>query len=55
VRQEGEFTWRQIHHVSCPLCGQMLEVPEHTKAGDTMICCGRMFRLTYEFGTYALE
>jgi hypothetical protein len=46
---------RQVHRVSCPSCSQVLEVPKHAKAGDTMTCCGRMFRLTYEFGAYALE
>ena len=55
VRREGELTLRQVHSVSCPLCSQILEVPEHSKAGDTMACCGRTFRLTYEFGAYALE
>lgn len=55
VRQEGRFTLRQVHQVSCPLCNQMREVPEHAKAGGTMTCCGWTFRLTYEFGTYALE
>ncbi|HXG17475.1 MAG TPA: hypothetical protein VNN62_00170 [Methylomirabilota bacterium] len=55
VRQEGELTLRQVHQVSCPLCSHMLEVPEYAKAGDAMTCCGRTFRLTYEFGTYALE
>jgi hypothetical protein len=55
VRREGELTLRQVHRVSCPLCGQMREVPAHVKAGDAIICCDRTFRLTYEFGTYALE
>jgi hypothetical protein len=54
VRREGEFTLRQIHQVSCPVCSQRLEVPEHARAGDTMSCCGRTFQLTYEFGAYAL-
>ncbi len=54
-QREGKFSLRQIHRVSCPLCSQMLEVPEYARAGDTMTCCGRTFRLTYEFGTYALE
>ena len=55
VRREGECTLRQVHWVSCPVCDQMLEVSEHARAGDTMTCCGRTSRLTYEFGTYALE
>ncbi len=55
VRREGELALRQVHRVSCPLCSQILEVPEHARAGDMMTCCGRTFRLTYEFGAYALE
>ena len=55
VRQEGKLSLRQVHRVSCPLCNQMLEVPEHARAGDMMTCCGRTFRLTYECGAYALE
>lgn len=55
IRQKGDLVLRQIHRVSCPVCGQMLEAPEDAKAGDTMTCCDRTFRLTYEFGAYALE
>jgi len=55
VHGDNGFTFRQVHRVSCPLCGQMLEAPEHARAGDTMTCCGWTFRLTYEFGAYALE
>lgn len=55
VCREGELALRQVHRVSCPFCGQMLEVPEYARAGDTLTCCTRTFRLTYEFGAYALE
>ncbi len=55
VRREGKLSLRQVHRVSCPLCSQMLEVPEYARAGDTMTHCSRAFRLTYEFGAYALE
>ena len=55
VRWEGGLTLRQVHRVSCPRCNQMLEVPEHARPGDMMTCCGQTFRLTYEFGAYALE
>jgi hypothetical protein len=55
VHREGEISLRQVYRVSCPVCGQMLEAPEHARAGDTMTCCERTFRLTYEFGAYALE
>lgn len=55
VRGDGGFTIQQVHRVSCPLCTQRHEVPEDAKPGDTMTCCSRTFRLTYEFGAYALE
>lgn len=55
VRQEGKLALKQIHRVSCPLCDKKFEVPEEARPGDVMTCCGRTFRLTYEFGTYALE
>lgn len=54
VRQEGRLTLQQVHRVSCSLCSKMLEVPERARAGNTMSCCDRTFRLTYEFGAYAL-
>lgn len=55
MRQEGKLALRQIYRVSCPLCDKKLEVPEDARPGDTMSCCSRTFRLTYEFGAYALE
>jgi len=55
VRQEGKLTPRQVHRVSCPLCDKKLEIPEDAQPGDTMNCCGQTFRLTCEFGVYALE
>lgn len=55
VRRESELTLRQVHRVSCPLCDQILEAPEHARPGDIMTCCDRTFRFTYEFGSYALE
>jgi len=55
VRREGGLTLRQVYRVSCPRCNRMLEVPAHAGPGDTMTCCGQTFRLTYEFGAYALE
>ena len=55
VRQEGELHLRPVPQVSCPCCSQMLEAPAHAKPGDLMSCCNRTFRLTYEFGAYALE
>lgn len=55
VRHEGKLALKQIHRVSCPLCDKKLEVPEDAQPGDTMSCCAQTFRLTCEFGAYALE
>jgi len=30
-------------------------VPEDVKAGDTIDCCGRRYRLTFEYGAFAAE
>lgn len=55
VRGDGGLNLRQVHWVSCPLCTRRQEVPKDAKPGGAMVCCGRTFRLTYEFGAYALE
>lgn len=41
--------------VSCPDCDRAIELTEGAQAGDIVRCCGKDFRLTYEFGSYALE
>jgi len=33
----------------------MLTLPEDLKAGDLIECCGRNYRLTFEYGAYAAE
>ncbi|MGH7820906.1 MAG: hypothetical protein ACREQ9_14155 [Candidatus Binatia bacterium] len=46
---------REVHFASCPVCDARIEVPRDAAAGATMGHCGRTFRLTLEFGAYALE
>jgi hypothetical protein len=41
--------------VSCPACGEALSLPEHAKPGDTVACCNRTYRLTFEYGAFAAE
>ncbi len=43
------------HRVSCPDCDRIITLPEDAKAGDTVECCGRRYRLTFEYGTFAAE
>jgi mercuric ion transport protein len=43
------------HRVSCPTCNEMLTLPEGAKAGDSVECCGRRWRLTFEYGAFAAE
>jgi len=41
--------------VSCPDGDAMLTLPGDAKAGDLIECCGRQYRLTFEYGAYAAE
>ena len=43
------------YRVSCPECGQEITLPEAARAGDVIECCGKRFRLTFEYGAFAPE
>ena len=43
------------YRVSCPECDEVITLPDDVKAGDTIRCCGRAYRLTFEYGAYAAE
>jgi hypothetical protein len=43
------------HRVSCPTCDEVLTLPEEARAGGTITCCGRRYRLTFEYGAFAAE
>ncbi len=43
------------HRVSCPDCERVITLPEDAKTGDTVECCGRLYRLTFEYGAFAAE
>ncbi len=51
--EEGGWVATLAHRVSCPGCGQLLTLPEDAKAGDLVQCCGRRYRLTFEYGAFA--
>lgn len=55
VDDGGGLDVREVHFASCPVCDARLEVPRDAAVGQRMSHCGRSFRLTLEFGAYALE
>jgi len=55
--RETERKWIATiaHKVSCPACDQILVLPETAKLGDLIECCGRRYRLSFEYGAFAAE
>lgn len=53
--QEGGWAASLTYRVSCPECARQVTLPEGAKAGDTIECCGRRYRLTFEYGAFAAE
>ena len=41
--------------VRCPDCDEVIILPEHVEAGNTVSCCGQTYKLTFEFGAFAAE
>ena len=54
-REAGSWMATLAYRVSCPTCDEVLTLPENTKAGDVIECCGRRYRLTFEYGAFAAE
>ncbi len=56
VREENEgWSASLAYRVSCPEGDQVITLPEHAKAGDTVSCCGHTYGLTFAFGAFAAE
>jgi Zn finger protein HypA/HybF involved in hydrogenase expression len=51
----GQWLATLAYRVSCPNCERTVTLPEDVKAGDEIECCGRRYRLTFEYGAYAAE
>ena len=51
----GHWLATLAYQVSCPHCEKLLTLPEDAKPGDTVECCGRRYRLTFEYGAFAAE
>jgi hypothetical protein len=56
VREEnGQWSASIAYKVSCPNCDRTMTLDESAKAGDVVDCCGRRYRLTFEYGAFAAE
>jgi len=56
LREErGESRATIAHKISCPNCDQVITLDESAEAGDIVECCGRRYRLTFEYGAFAAE
>jgi len=51
----GRWSATLAYRVSCPMCDEVITLPDDVKPGDTVRCCGRNYRLTFEYGAYAAE
>ncbi|MGH9662121.1 MAG: hypothetical protein ACRD96_26465 [Bryobacteraceae bacterium] len=51
----GAWSATIAHRVSCPTCDEMMTLPEGARPGDLVTCCGRDYRLTFEYGAFAAE
>ena len=51
----GHWSATLAHRVSCPKCNESLVLPEDVKPRDAVSCCGRTYRLTFEYGAFAAE
>ena len=56
MREEtGQWSATLAYKVSCPNCEQTVTLDESAKSGDVVLCCGRNYRLTFEYGAFAAE
>jgi hypothetical protein len=53
--ETGRWSATLAYRVSCPECDEAITLPERVKAGDTVSCCGQIYKLTFEFGAFAAE
>lgn len=55
VLREGEWAMKPIPTASCPVCDEVVELGSGLQPGDTVEHCGQAFRLSFEYGAWALE
>jgi hypothetical protein len=52
---EGVWSVTEVKKASCAVGEEVVILPDDVKPGDIIECHGAKQRVTYEFGTYALE
>ncbi len=55
VKQKDQWAMEAISTASCPVCDEVLELDTDVQAGDMVKHCGKVFRLSFEYGAWALE
>ena len=55
VRQEDQWALEPIPTASCPVCDEVIELGSGVQPGDIVEHCGQAFRLSFEYGAWALE
>ncbi|MBI3827321.1 MAG: hypothetical protein HY294_15110 [Candidatus Rokubacteria bacterium] len=56
VREDAGRWWgTAAYRVSCPVCDEIVTLPEEVKPGDAIGCGGHTYRLTFEYGAFAAE
>ena len=55
IRKENQWAMEPIPTASCPVCGEVLELDTDVQPGDTVTHCGQAFRLSFEYGAWAME
>ncbi|MBI4380573.1 MAG: hypothetical protein HY574_05225 [candidate division NC10 bacterium] len=53
--QEGTWSAVVLKTASCAVGDEMVVLPDDVQPGDIIECHGVKQRVTYEYGTYALE
>ncbi len=51
----GRWAAALAYRVSCPSCDDVLTLADDVKVDDTIDCCGRRYRLSFEYGAFAAE
>jgi hypothetical protein len=54
VEQDDAWSVREVKKASCPVGDETIILPDDVRPGDRVRCHGKEFRVTYEFGSYAL-
>ncbi len=55
VKQKDQWAMEPLPTASCPVCYEALELDTDVQVGDIVEHCDRAFRLSFEYGAWALE